>query len=246
MKQSNWMISASRYVGLMAFIYALTLNANAWWWVLSFIGHISLVCILSVISHRYYSHSSFSVGPITSRIFAVLSTLIFQTGPVSWAITHIGHHAYSDTNKDTTIRGWKSLFVHRHRTVPFSMVRKVVRKLRKYPWCFMAQRNSLTIPILFTIVLCIIDPMLALFLYLIPLGTMSLAFAIHENIAHRNRKPRHLPFMEFILPTGGEWNHIYHHKVGYSAKFGMLDIGYWVIRLIAKPGSIRLQKQYEY
>jgi fatty-acid desaturase len=242
-KQGIWAVSAAQYLGFFGFAigyYAIAMmGVSPMWLIVSMIGHFYLVCCVSVVLHRYYSHNAFAVPRWLDPVIAISSVLPMQTGPLAWVTTHLGHHAFSDTEKDTTVRDWVCFLWRKYRSVPMKFPRMAVRRMRDKPWGIFAHRNSMTIPIIFMIVLGLLSWKLLVFGYIIPLGTLSIAFGMHEHFAHWNKKPHNVKYAELILNAGGEWMHLNHHKHGGHASFGGFDLGYQVIKMIAIPGSIR-------
>jgi stearoyl-CoA desaturase (delta-9 desaturase) len=243
MKQGLWVVSSAQYLGFLGIAlgyYAITtMGVSAYWLIASVIGHLYLACCVSVVLHRYYAHNAFTVPRWLEPVLAVSSVLPLQTGPIAWVTTHMGHHAFSDTERDTTVREWRCLLWREYRAIPKSFAKRVIRRMRKWPWAVIAHRYSMLIALAFMASLYLISWKLLVFGYIIPLGTLSVAFGLHEHFAHWNKRPHNVKYAELILNTGGEWMHVNHHEHGGRASFGGFDLGYQVIKLIAVPGSIR-------
>jgi fatty-acid desaturase len=84
--------------------------------------------------------------------------------------------------------------------------------------------------------LFLISPKALLFLYFVPLGSAHLVGAIHQVTSHRGGFPRNLPWLELVLPTGGEWLHKNHHDkpwtMSFKSKNWQLDPGALFIKII--------------
>lgn len=50
--------------------------------------------------HRLLTHRSFETNPIIRATLLILGTMALQGNPITWASTHIEHHAHSDTDAD--------------------------------------------------------------------------------------------------------------------------------------------------
>ncbi len=50
--------------------------------------------------HRYLTHAGFKANRVVKYVLAILGTMGFQGGAVSWAANHRLHHAYSDEEGD--------------------------------------------------------------------------------------------------------------------------------------------------
>lgn len=50
--------------------------------------------------HRLLTHRSFETNPIIKATFIILGCMALQGNPISWASTHIEHHAHADSDGD--------------------------------------------------------------------------------------------------------------------------------------------------
>jgi stearoyl-CoA desaturase (Delta-9 desaturase) len=50
--------------------------------------------------HRLLTHRSFETNPVIKAIFIILGCMALQGNPISWASTHIEHHAKADSEGD--------------------------------------------------------------------------------------------------------------------------------------------------
>ena len=55
---------------------------------------------MSVILHRFFSHTAFKTSRGFQFVLALYSCLAFQGGPIWWASKHRRHHAHCDTKQD--------------------------------------------------------------------------------------------------------------------------------------------------
>merc|ERR1719499_1495674 len=60
---------------------------------------------MSTLLHRYFAHDAFRTTRLTQFIFATISCLAYQRGPVWWASKHKRHHRHCDTKEDP--HSWK-------------------------------------------------------------------------------------------------------------------------------------------
>ncbi len=90
---------------------------------------VTLMLILYVISglgitigfHRMLTHKSFETSRPLKALFLIMGCMALEGDPISWASTHIQHHAHSDDEEDphSPLEGlWHShvgwLFTHKH------------------------------------------------------------------------------------------------------------------------------------
>lgn len=233
-KQKLWMIPAAYYVGLASIVVGFFLVfsglVSPWWLLAWFVGHNLGALLLSVGLHRYFSHGSFTTSKFWHAVMAFGSVTLFQGSPHGWATAHITHHVYSDTDRDPHYANWHYLFDKKYRDVP--MVKRRLRHLVSDPILKIAHRYSLLIAGGLFLALALISWKLVLFGYLMSLGTSHFVGAVHQITSHRNKTPRDLPFMEFILPACGEWYHGVHHQKPKLYRLGRFDLGARVIEWI--------------
>jgi len=71
------------------------------------VGYIGIP--MSILLHRYFSHRAFETSRALQFVFAVVSTLAYQGGPLWWGCMHKLHHKNCDKAQDphsTTVRGF--------------------------------------------------------------------------------------------------------------------------------------------
>ena len=64
---------------------------------------------MSIMLHRYFSHKAFETSRALQFVFAVVSTLAYQGGPLWWASMHKLHHRNCDNAHDphsVSVRGF--------------------------------------------------------------------------------------------------------------------------------------------
>jgi fatty-acid desaturase len=101
------------YIGaILGLVY--TVQADIWPLYVASIIYWLLFCrlICQLIGlHKYWTHRSFSTGPIRHFILAFGSILCGTGSPYTWAVHHRHHHKHADTEKDVhspTQNGWLS------------------------------------------------------------------------------------------------------------------------------------------
>lgn len=71
-----------------------------WLWV-SLLGTILIASYgMGIYCHRYLSHSSFEVHPITEKVLNFFGIMGLQGSPMAWAANHTNHHRHSDKELD--------------------------------------------------------------------------------------------------------------------------------------------------
>lgn len=190
----------------------INLNVSMGWWILSLFGIFFYIMIGNNIGfHRYFTHSHFQTNKIVEWIFFYAGTMIGFGGPISYAITHLVHHRYSDTEHDPhgPIRGKRSWLVYYQKLVDLNesplFNRRIVYLSKKYQW---SHDYYIPLIILNALILILIDFKLFLFFWAIPasFSCWVLAFAVWRQ--HAGLEPQNDWFHWFdILNEGLHKNH---------------------------------------
>ena len=148
--QPNKLIMTAIQLLLPIIIYiVIQLHVSWTWWLATFVFYFVYCCIGNNIAlHKFYSHKQFDINPVTEIFFAWASAISCLGSPISYAIPHLVHHKYPDTDLDPhgpTV-GIKSLlyYFHRHlhindRTIYSKRVVELAKRyklLHKYYWGF--------------------------------------------------------------------------------------------------------------
>lgn len=237
LSQRMWMIPAGQwvgYVGAAVALWALAHGASAWWLLAWAAGHVFGGLAISVALHRYFTHGAFETSRFWHVFMALHSCLVLQGSPLGWAAAHQTHHVHEDTPGDPHDTSPRYLLWKTYRDVPMVMWR--VKALVHDPVLQWVHRNALLVVLAWVLLLAAIDPMLLLFGYLAPMGTVQLVGAVHQVVSHRGGGAHDWPWLEWILPAAGEWNHQHHHERPRDAFLGRrwwhLDYGGLFIRMI--------------
>ena len=167
----------------------------AWYWWAACIFFYTVIYSLTgnnVALHRYFTHSHFSVSKPVEYFFLWASAMSGVGEPVSYAMTHLIHHKYPDTEFDPhgPVRGRRSWFIYFQKTVDPSETpvfsRRLVELSSKYGWL-----HRYYIPFIFVngLIMCMIDIKVFLFLWLIPsaMACWGIGWAVWRQ--HWNFKP---------------------------------------------------------
>ncbi len=239
MRQPDWFVPFGNLLGLFSLVLGAGLIASgvvsAWWLLLVFAVHIWNTLMTSAGLHRYFSHGAFKTSKFWHTVMCLYSPLLTIGSALAWSVIHLQHHIHSDTDRDSHYTHWTYIFWKQYRKQP--IVTKRMKRLLNDPTVVFAHRWGLAIWTVFVVSLALISWKALLFGYLMPLGVTHLIGGIHQVISHKGGQPRNLPWLEWVLPAGGEWNHGTHHKTGKRDLRGSwwhLDPGFMFIRLIEK------------
>lgn len=160
--------------GIPVLIFLFYLNSPTYY----IVTVISLLLISkvggSIGQHRYFSHRSFTMPQWKENIVAVLSTLSTTGTTLQYATIHRYHHGNSDNGKDVhsphEIGYWRC-FWHWYtrdtsRLAPLSTIKDLLRK----PFVIFLHEYYFAVIAVYVVLLALIDPLLILFAYLLPVG----------------------------------------------------------------------------
>lgn len=229
------MTPIASYVGFAAMVYgafALATGAASLWWILPMLFFTFWMLMgVTVGMHRLFCHRAFKASTFWHVVFGYLGTLAVYGSTVQWCAMHFTHHQFSDTDKDPHYAGWEYLFWKKNRPTTFN--RRVLSRLYRNPMHrFLHKYYSLIVAGTVAFLLLGGGLHALVFLYLIPMGYLHFVGSMHQVFAHDSSGPLDQPLLELVQFTGGEWSHKHHHDWPKDPKFGRLDAGWHVIRLI--------------
>ncbi len=143
-----------------------------WWFLAVFSAAFVYVLIGNNVSmHRYFTHKHFTVSKPVELFFLWIGSMLGFGGPLSYALTHIVHHRYPDSEHDPhgPARGKRAWLVYFQKTVDITETpvfnRHIVDLNKKYRWL-----HDYYVPFVLAnaLVLWLIDPKVFLFLWAIP------------------------------------------------------------------------------
>lgn len=210
-----------------------------WWmFLLSFLWW-QIISITAISSgyHRYFSHKSFSTGNWYPW-YVQFVALFANPGPVlTWAGAHRMHHAYADTPKDPHSPKYKGLLTvytsqwGHSAIIERQMLKGLYSTSTKF---FYAHYYKLVIAL--TSSLLLIDPLLLLFMYCIPVVLAFHGYGLINTVTHLDGNPKNVWYTNIL--TGGEGWHNNHHTDSKNWQIGQeswqLDPGAWFIGMIKK------------
>lgn len=239
----GWMANVTLWGGTFSFavaVWGVLSGAVRWEWLgLTFVAHLVLALCISMVLHRYLTHRAFEVRPAAQYVLSFMSILPLMLSPLYWAPMHIDHHAFSDTDRDPNVTDKKYLLWRYSNGVGTKPKMGVMRHLMSVRGLMFCHKYTLALAAGLALALALIHPLALLYGYMAPLGIAAWGQGLHQVFAHKDGQPVDRPWLEVLWSTGGEWMHKYHHDKPSAAAYGGLDISYWVIKLIAVPGSIR-------
>jgi fatty-acid desaturase len=233
------MLCAAGLVGILYFLWSsqysfIVLGIALGWVLVQFSHHVAL--------HRYFSHKSFETSKFW-HIILCFSTVFVGGTPVHYALPHLAHHAFTDTEKDphSPVKGfWKVLLTQLWNVEHLDI--NLLRNYRDY-WIKFVQKWYLLILLIFCVLLISINANLILSYGIAILFTKFTGVAVnyaghlksfpgnYRNFDTNDNSCNNL-FTGIIL---GEWHNNHHHMPrawNQRVKWWELDVPANIIRVI--------------
>lgn len=211
-----------------------------WWmWVVGFFWwQVIAIVAISGGYHRYYSHFSFKAPKWYPYAVNFLGIFAGAGPAMTWAGSHMQHHAYSDTDQDPhsySKKGWFPVYVNTW-GYGFRIKRRFITRLMRDDVLKWFYENYFKLNILIVVVLTLIDPMLIIFGYALPVVLAFHGYGILNILGHYGGKPNNT-WLGNILTAGEGW-HANHHRRAMDYRIGQkwwqFDPTAIFIRLIRK------------
>lgn len=237
-------------LGLVSAISMIFIGASSAWWISAFVMFFAMSCLgITVTFHRFLSHSSFQFRyKWMEKLFIILGTLGATGSPLAWVAIHKKHHRYSDTDDDPhgPHLGWKQFVTNYDNKINY----RYVKRYLKDPFHrFLHSYGVAIIGLYYLLLLVTMGVYGVVFLGLIPQATnifmgSASSYAMHY-FGYRNFETgddsRNVWWLAFIT-WGESWHNNHHAKPNsytFNYKWWEFDISAAVIRLIAKPDTLK-------
>ena len=225
-------------------IYYVFYTREYYWLVISLISFLIIGVIATVVSlHRMLTHKAFKTYPWLEKFLSFI-TVYSTLGPsIAWVGVHRLHHATADTEKDPhsphngILKVWLG-YGWNVENIPLSYVKDLM-KSKLHRWMF---DNYFKIIFATAILLTIIHPLLAVFVYFLPAvmtfhGTSAVNVLSHTH-GYRNYDTRDKStnsWIANIISLGDGWHNNHHRNPSnyYSGeRWWEIDPCGWLIKLI--------------
>lgn len=193
-----------------------------WWmWIAGFFWwQVIAIVAISGGYHRFYSHFSFKAPSWYPYVVNFLGIFAGAGPAMTWAAVHRQHHAHSDTDDDPhshSIKGWFPVYVNTWGW-GFQIKRRFIKRLMQDKILRWFYTNYFKLNIAIVIALALIDPLLMIFAYALPVVLAFHGYGILNILGHRGGKPNN-SWVANILTAGEGW-HANHHKRGGDYRIG--------------------------
>jgi fatty-acid desaturase len=181
-------------VSIPAIVYAIV-SQQYWLFLVAFVSWLIIGPISSVVTmHRLLTHRSFKTHPLVEKILSYIS-VISTIGPtISWVALHRQHHATSDRLGDPhspykngrfdlkeAIKVWWG-YEWSIPNIPVGYVKDLMRD----PTHKFIFNNYFKLIFAFCLILILIDPMLWLFVYVVPASMTVHLIGVVNVLGHRH------------------------------------------------------------
>lgn len=236
-----WMRTLMTWVGIAGIIYGGVLlytgAVSAYWLIGTFITYQICMFTLSVGNHRLFSHRAFKTNKFWQWFFSIWGTGFGNGSSYMWVFIHLGHHMFSDTERDPHETTFKYFFRLKHKQITYTLpkVKWLLREANHY----YTHKYAVLFVLMFPILASLVSFNFFLFCYLIPMAWHQITGGLFYIYSHNKSGALNRFWIGIPFPFAGEWLHKSHHEAGKGRMLnnatepGQFDIGYWFARLIA-------------
>lgn len=224
----------------IAVMWAISFDAGIGWWLTAFLFY-GFYCAIgnNLAMHRYFTHNQFTVSKPIECLFVWFSSMGMFGSPSSYAIPHLIHHRYPDTDLDPhgPSAGLKSIIYYYHRNQNLQSAtlfsRRILELTKRYGW--LHKYYGIWIVANLTI-LALLGTKVFVFCWLLPASLSLWAVSISIYLQHWPNKPSNNSY--YTLFGWGEGLHKNHHdmpgKSNTAVNSGETDYMHLLAQLFAR------------
>jgi len=254
----EWFFIAMQIIAAGVFVWALTISAGLNYWLMSLFGYFLITCLgITVTFHRLLTHKSYQLWKPLEYLFSFFGNLGCTGSSVGWVFVHREHHKHADKPGDphspVTLGPLGAIIGDYSGKFNKWLVKDIINDPIHR---FMHEYYMLLI-LLVVGILIAIDPMIATFLFFIPVFFNTVASRMSNWIDHDARfgvrpdnqhKDHSHNVWWWSYVTFGEGWHYNHHRYPGNWRIGLtwwqFDPGRYVIQILmflglAKEKNIR-------
>lgn len=242
-----WFFTSMQVMAFLFFVWALFNPAGFNYWALSLLGYFLITCLgITVTFHRLLTHKSYFLYKPLEYLFSYLGNLGCTGSSVGWVFVHREHHKNADRPGDPhspVVLGPLGAFIGDY-SGKFN--KWSVKDIINDPVHRFMHEHYMMIVLLTAIALYLLDPLVMIYLFFIPIFFNTLASRLSNWIDHDPRfgtqvqgtKDQSHNVWWWALLTFGEGWHNNHHRHPGDWKIGksqwQIDIGKNVIQVLIK------------
>lgn len=254
----EWFFIFFQLLGTLAFVYAITSQHDFKYWLLSLLGYFLITCLgITVTFHRLLAHKSYVLSKPLEYLFSFFGNIGCTGSSIGWTFVHRMHHRHTDTVGDphspVVLGALGAIIGDYSATFDKWKVKDIISDPIHR---FMHEYYMLLITSVF-VILCVIDPLLAVYGMMIPIFFNTLASRLSNWVDHDARfgnRPActkdnsHNVWWWAILTFGEGW-HNNHHASPWDYQIGkkwyQFDPGRYIIQFLIYTGLAQKNENYK-
>lgn len=241
----EWFFIMMQLLALSAFVWAIINPASISYWLLSLLGYFLITCLgITVTFHRLLTHRSYKLAKPLIYLFSFFGNIGCTGSSVGWVFVHRTHHAYADKPGDPhspVTLGAVGAIIGNYGG-PFN--KWSVKDLINDPVQRFMHEYYIAIVLSLLVLLAIINPLLAVYLFLIPVFFNTIASRFSNWIDHNpkfgtrpvnTKDASHNVWWWSFLTFGEGWHNNHHAKPGeyrIGSEWWQFDPGKYVINTL--------------
>ena len=241
----EWFFILMQIIASIVTVWAIFNPAGIGYWLTSIFGYFLITCLgVSVTFHRLLTHKSYKLAKPLEYFFSYLGNLGCTGSSVGWVFVHRTHHKFADKPGDPhspVVMGPLGAIIGDY-TSKFN--KWGVRDIINDPVHRFMHEYYMLIVTATALVLYMIDPLLSVYLFWIPMFLNTVASRLSNWIDHdpkfgtqtdKSKDQSHNVWWWALLTFGEGWHnnhHLYPGDYRIGKKWWQVDIGAYVIRLV--------------
>lgn len=246
----EWFFILMQTVAAVVTIWALFNPAGTEYWLLSLFGYFLITCLgITVTFHRLLTHRSYKLWKPLEHLFSYFANIGCTGSSAGWVFVHRQHHKYADKPGDphspVTLGPIGAIIGDYSGTFNKWIVRDIIND----PVHRFLHEYYIAVVLATLGILWFIDPMIAIYLYLIPVFMNTIASRFSNWIDHTslfgrkevdsNYDQSHNVWWWSYLTFGEGWHNNHHLRPGdyrIGRKWYQFDPGKYVINFLMLLG----------
>ena len=241
----EWFFIVMQLIASFAFVWAIFNSAGFEYWLLSLFGYFLITCLgITVTFHRLLTHRSYKLVKPLERLFSFFGNVGCTGSSVGWVFVHRTHHTFADKEGDPhspVVLGPTGAIIGNYGG-PFN--KWSVKDIISDPVQRFMHEYYILMILSILVVLFLINPLLAVYLYLIPVFFNTIASRFSNWIDHdpifgvrsiNTKDASHNVWWWSYLTFGEGWHNNHHARPGdyrIGSEWWQFDPGKYVINTL--------------
>jgi fatty-acid desaturase len=184
--------------------------------------YISALIGISIGYHRYFTHNSFKTNKFVEIVFLIFGLICGGRSALTWCAVHRYHHSTSDTDKDphSPVYKGKLKVIFSQWSLDYIPKKYVVTLIKNSRLRFF-HKYGIYLYSAFGLLILTLGFDAFIIFFISPLILSWIGFGLLNYFAHKDGKPKDVPWMNLLAP--GEGWHKHHHDYPHSYKLNKWD-----------------------